>query len=737
MKVLITGGFGFIGSHIADRFYREGCDIFIIDNMIRGKKENFVHNHRFYELSVEDPKCEEVFKSNCFDVIVHMAAQIDEAYSHEFSCGDTKANILGLINMLTLSVKYKAKKFIFASSASVYGDDTDFPSVENSSKNPMTVFAVDKLLGEYYCDKWSTFYNLDTVSLRISNVYGPRQNPENGGVVAAFIEKLYKGSGITIYGDGEQLRDFIYVEDVADAVYKASNIKFSGILNLSAGKATSINHLVKIIEKYGTFEMIRHEECRFGEIRNSFLENALIIRIFDWIPMTSLEEGIDKTYENYVHSITNTAGKLQKSTGKKRKAIKLPAFITSKAKKKRWLPYLENVSAFSLLTLFSINNARMYINLPIDLNLFLIVIFSIVYGSRQGIVSFILSILSSILVFIATGRDPMVLVYSTDLYITFAYYVFVGFIIGYIKDNLVRDNADKKEKIDVLNEKIEFLTSLYHDMRTVRNELQNQIINSEDSLGKIISIIQELDTLNPEEVFAKAITVLEKLMKTQGVAIFRFNKTSKYARLMACSPSLYETIAKSIKIEENPEIVNTIVSKDLYVSRELAEGNPLLVMPVLDRGNAVGSILIYSTEFERLTLSYQNYFRIITNLVSSALSKAYAYDAATENEKYLPGTHIYRHDVFDEMVESKRALRKKHKLNYVMLKMILNSMTLKNVAETVGDVIRDTDFMGIDDKSNLFLVLGNTNEREAEFVISRLTKLGLGAEPVEVVEEDE
>ena len=180
-----------------------------------------------------------------------------------------------------------------------------------------------------------------------------------------------------------------------------------------------------------------------------------------------------------------------------------------------------------------------------------------------------------------------------------------------------------------------------------------------------------------------------------------------------------------------------MVSKDLYASRELAEGKPLLAMPVLDRGNAVGSILIYNTEFERLTLSYQNYLRVITNLVSSALSKAYAYDAAIENEKYIPGTHIYRHDVFDQMVSSKRALRKKHGLNYVMLKIMLNSMSPKHAAEAAGGVIRNTDFMGIDDKSNLFLVLGNTNEREAEFVISRLTKLGLGAEPVKVVEEDE
>jgi len=162
-----------------------------------------------------------------------------------------------------------------------------------------------------------------------------------------------------------------------------------------------------------------------------------------------------------------------------------------------------------------------------------------------------------------------------------------------------------------------------------------------------------------------------------------------------------------------------------------------MVMPVLDRGSIVGSILIYKTEFERLTLSYQNYFRIITDLVSSTLSKAYAYDAAIENEKYISGTHILRPAVFDDTMTSKRVLKKKQRINYVMLKIALNGMSQKSAAEKAGSVIRDTDLMGSDDQSNLFLVLSNANESEAEFVKSRLDKLGLSAELVEEMEKDE
>ncbi len=730
MKVLITGGLGFIGSHIADKFHREGYDIFIIDNMIRGKKENFVHRHRFYELDVEDPRCEEVFKSNPFDLVIHMAAETDETcFRTKASCySSTETNILGLINMLSLSVKYDVKKFIFASSASVYGNNRDFPSTEASETNPVTVAAVNKLMGEYYCSKWEELFHLETVCFRISNVYGPRQNPEGGGVIAVYLNRIMNEEPIEIFGEGSQLRDFIYVEDVANAVYKSANVSFTGVLNLSSGRAISINYLANIMEKYGSFSEINHVESPIGEISNSCLSNALAVRTYDWIPGTVVEEGLDRAYDYYLNAKKADSAVLHSSKNKKKKRRGFLDLFVFQSNRKKWMPYAENMIAYLLLMAFSIYNAKMYVTLPVDLNLGLIVIFTAIYGSRQGIVSFALSVVSTVVSFVANGRDPMTMIYSTDIFITLAYYVFLSFTIGYVKDSVVRTNEEQREKIEIQNQKIDFLSGLYNDMKTVRDELQNQIKNSEDSLGKIISIIQDLDSLRPEEVFVRAITVLEKLMKAQGVAIFRFNENSKFARLMACSPNLNATLSKSIRIEENPEILSTILHKNLYVSKDLDDGRPLLAMPVLENNEPVGSILIYNTIFERLTLSYQNYFRIITNLISSALSKAYAYDLAVENEKYIPGTHIYRPELFQEMLKSKRTLESKYQINYTILKIIAKSMQAKNAAEKIAGIIRDTDFMGMSVDSDLLLVLGNTTQEEAKFVVNRIGKLGLESE---------
>ncbi len=734
MKVLITGGYGFIGSHIADRFYREGYSVYIIDNLSRGNVNNFIHKHRSYELDVEDAKCEEIFKSNDFDVVIHAAAQADERQTLNNTYNDAKTNLLGLINMLSLSARYKVKKFIFASTTSVYGECEAGLLDEESSKKPLSFLAFNKLSAESYCAIYRKMFGLETIVLRMSNIYGPRQNHKNGGVIAKFIENTVSEKNLVIYGDGEQTRDFLYVEDVADAFYKAANINYSGEFNLCSGVSISINQIAKLVGTNGASVERQYEQMIPNEIKHAMLDNSKIKRIFDWIPLTSLEDGIAKTYSYNTRTKANIVERKEELKEKVKKVGKWASDVFARINERRWMPYIENFIAYFVLTLFTIRHLGVFRHFPVDFKLLLIIVFSIMYGSRQGIVSFILSFISTIIVFKATARDPVVLIYSADFYWTLAYYIFVAFIIGYVRDALVRANRDSKETMNVLDEKIEFATSLYHDMRTVRDELQSQIMQSEDSFGKIFSIVQELDTLKPEEVFAKAITVLERLMKTDGVAIYRFSEASKYARLMACSPQLNSKIAKSINIEERKEMISVTVNRDLYVASEIKDNEPIMAIPVLDRNDIVGIILIYNMQFERLTLSYQNYFRVITNLISSTLSKAYDYDKAVENDRYIVGTNIFNSEAFNEMLRSKKQLKKENQLSFVCLKVSLIGISQKSAADKITSVIRDTDFMGMGNGNELLVVLSNTTREEASFVIGRLFKLGVN---VELLDEEE
>lgn len=185
MKVLITGGCGFIGSHVAERFFKEGHEIFIIDNLSAGSRNNVSIQHKFYNLNVADKKCEEVFRVNKIDFVIHLAAQVDVNISDRDPCLDSEANILGLVNMLDLSRKHGVKKFVFASSAAVYGDNQNLPLAETAPAQPISVYGINKSVGEEYCRRWKEMYQLDTVILRFANVYGPRQGVK--GEAASFL----------------------------------------------------------------------------------------------------------------------------------------------------------------------------------------------------------------------------------------------------------------------------------------------------------------------------------------------------------------------------------------------------------------------------------------------------------------------------------------------------------------------------------------------------------------------
>ncbi|TCO69840.1 NAD-dependent epimerase/dehydratase family protein [Marinisporobacter balticus] len=300
MKVLITGGYGFIGSHVTERFYKEGYEIYIIDNLSTGDKDHVKIKHKFYELDVIDSKCQEVFSNVKFDVVIHLAAHIDAVASVEKPSFDATANILGLINMLELSSKYDVKKFILASSAAVYGSNEEIPLIEDTSLNPISPYGVSKLTGENYCKLWKNTYGLETVCLRFSNVYGPRQSVKGeGGVVAVFMNNLFLEKELCIYGTGEQTRDFIYVEDVVDAIYKSCDYSYSDVINVSVDTQYSLINLIDAIKNVHGDTDFRHEQLRKGDILHSRLSNKRAKKELNWTPLYTLNKGIFKTYKWY------------------------------------------------------------------------------------------------------------------------------------------------------------------------------------------------------------------------------------------------------------------------------------------------------------------------------------------------------------------------------------------------------------------------------------------------------
>ncbi|HHW58009.1 MAG TPA: SDR family oxidoreductase [Clostridia bacterium] len=301
MKVLVTGGAGFIGSHIVDLLIENGYEVVIVDNLSTGKEEFINKKAVFYKKDITDDDLYEIFEKEKPDYVIHQAAQIDVQRSIDDPVFDAKVNILGTVNLLESCRKSGIKKVIYASSAAVYGNPEYLPIDEGHRINPISSYGISKHTAEHYFEVYSQLYDLKYTILRYANVYGIRQDPKGeGGVISIFTDKMLKGERPVIFGDGNQTRDFVYVKDVAKANLLALERGDNEVVNISTGKPTSINELVEIMNKImNTSLKPIYTEPRKGDIMHSYLDNKKALDVLGWRPEYSLEDGLKETIEYY------------------------------------------------------------------------------------------------------------------------------------------------------------------------------------------------------------------------------------------------------------------------------------------------------------------------------------------------------------------------------------------------------------------------------------------------------
>lgn len=304
MKVLITGGAGFIGSHITDRVLSEGHEAVIVDNLSSGKEKNINPSAIFYKVDISDPKLEKVIAKERPDIICHHAAQINVRKSTEDPVFDAQVNILGTIHLLELARKYGCKHLIFASSGgAIYGEQEKLPADENHSKIPLSPYGITKLTGENYLYFYKQEYGVNYTALRYGNVYGPRQDPHGeAGVIAIFTQRMLRGEEVIINGTGAQTRDYVFVGDVVEANMRAIAKRevYSGPFNVGTGLETSVNQLFKslILLTKSDIEEV-HGPAKKGEQMRSSLDYSKIKRKLGWEPQVSLQKGLEKTVEYF------------------------------------------------------------------------------------------------------------------------------------------------------------------------------------------------------------------------------------------------------------------------------------------------------------------------------------------------------------------------------------------------------------------------------------------------------
>ena len=300
MKVLVTGGAGFIGSHIVDKLIAEDCRTVIIDNLSTGSLENVNQQAQFVKMDIRSAEVYDFCLKEKFDYIIHLAAQTMVPQSIKNPGFDCNVNVAGTVNLLEAARKTGVKRFIAASSAAVYGDVPVLPIEEDSIPRPASFYGLSKLTMEKYMAMYNNIYGLEYVVLRYANVYGERQGDfGEGGVISIFTGKIAAGQKISIFGDGSQTRDFVYVGDVANANFQAlTTEKVNAVYNISTQTEVSVETLVEILSKVSGKDVDKaYLAAREGDIYRSMLSNAAAQGNLQWKPQTRLIDGLTKTYE--------------------------------------------------------------------------------------------------------------------------------------------------------------------------------------------------------------------------------------------------------------------------------------------------------------------------------------------------------------------------------------------------------------------------------------------------------
>jgi UDP-glucose 4-epimerase len=302
VKVFVTGGAGFIGSHVVDLLIKNGYEVVVIDDLSTGRPKNLNPAATFHQLDIRSPELEKLFEQEKPDFISHHAAQISVRNSVIDPLFDADVNILGSLKLIEYAKKYGVRRFVYISTGgAVYGEPEYLPCDEKHPVQPICQYGASKHTVEHYLYMYHVNYGLNYTVLRYPNVYGPRQDPHGeAGVVAIFTGQMLRDEPVTINGDGSQERDFVYVSDCAQANLLAFQLDKNGIFNLGSGRGTSVNQI------FGTLQEITHYSHRprsapakLGETYRIYLDASKARQELGWQPTVSLEEGLERTVDYF------------------------------------------------------------------------------------------------------------------------------------------------------------------------------------------------------------------------------------------------------------------------------------------------------------------------------------------------------------------------------------------------------------------------------------------------------
>jgi UDP-glucose 4-epimerase len=610
-------------------------------------------------------------------------------------------------------------RFFFVSSTEVYGHKNN--STEADLPAPASINGESLLISEKYCKMYQQDYGINVMILRLTNIYGP---DEKSGLLYKIINRGNKNGEIVLSGSANTPLSFLHTNDVVDFIKRAVDEEYypeSLVVNLSSSKPITLSGFIKILEKYYSVIELDDREILYTKPA----QVSVARKIFDWYDVhdvvSDINEIVDLSYKTPAQQVTI-----------------FQSIIKKVSNYSNFIKWFELVSGALIAIYLSQITGTLIQFQYIDYRLVYVVIMGSIYGLQFGLLASLLMSGFVLITWLNLGVDWQLLIYNVGNWFPFVLYFVTGLITGYNHDKTENAILYERKQNEVIMDKYTFLYEVFNEVRQLKDEFRERLIGYRDSFGKIFAITRELDELQEHAVYLKALSILEELMNNKSIAIYSLDGNRTYARLEVSSSEINKSLKKSLKLEDLPDVLESIEQGKIFQNVRLLENYPAYIAPVLANAYPfnvpVALIIIWSADFNQYSLYYYNLFKVISGMIQASLVRATSFLDANYEKIYLPATRILNHDAFIEILRVRLEMRKNKVSEFQMVSLQDVKYDINELYDKVSESIRTVDIVGLLRNNCYYILLSQATTQDAVNVIERLNKLEVAAEMIDANE---
>ena len=719
MDILITGSISTIALSFVKELLKEGHSVVVTnasDDFSAIKSRNFTA----YKIHTSHALYQEIYRSHAFDVVCFIST-LENYFLGEGDPGKIQSNI-GLENTLDLCQKTGVERFMFISSTEVYGS-SDI-ALENAQPEPSSKTGQILLNGESLCRFYAKTHALPISIVRVPYIYGPLEKN-------SFLYKLIKSAktqeNVEIKTRKFSQCSFLHIEDFLTFV--------SGFLEDEERPDLQIFNLAA--ENINFSFLVQQLNYYFPKVSFSFLPD-------DPAEPANQKVQVKAAKENYnwspQHQLTKALPSLLNINAEKpvkRKILmeKLKAFAISYRPFLVWGEVILGAFLMHMLTVWT--NTIIEFKY-IDYRLLYVVIIGSTHGLLFGMLAALLAAASGAINWYHIGLDWALLIYNVGNWIPFALFFLAGAATGYVHDKKENEINFERNQTELIHEKYEFLYNLYDEISSIKNRLRDQLIGYRDSFGRFFRVANELNELDEDNIFLKALEVLEDLMKNNQIAIYSIESTGNYGRLEVKSTGLEQQIPRSLKLSDFSLALEVLKKASVFQNSELLPNYPSYIAPINNQGKLIGLVIIWEAKFEQFTMYYLNLFKVLTGLIQSSLVRAATFKNAQIEKLYVPSTHIMKPGPFKQSLQIRKKMRRNKIADFLIIRIEKGGNNWEELFEQLSKGIRDDDIVGLMEKddTHCYVLLANAGIENIGIIKERLRNLGLESEHVEELESE-